>query len=173
VSRTPASRIACLAALAVSAAACAKTGAGAPVGPPDPAHYAAQAERVRGAAEPLGARGGAFMLISGLTSPLEKRVRMVRQAFAEEGVGFADTSGVDTVLVTLPVRVGKRVVIYRAVLDPGADESLVFVEGFFADSSAGTVERVGQSDVGDEGRAWRTVFYVASWLEMQRRRGRE
>jgi hypothetical protein len=113
------------------------------------------------------------MVISGLESPLEERIEMVRQAFAEEGVRFTDGASADTILVSEPVRVGKRVVFYRAVLDRDPDESLVYVEGFYADSAAGTVERVSQSEFGEEGAAWRTVVYVASWLERQRRRGRD
>jgi hypothetical protein len=121
----------------------------------------------------MGARGGSFMMVSGLTSTLEEKIGMVRQAFAEEGVELADSGSVDTVLVSHPVRVGKRVVLYRAVVDPSSDQSLVFLEGFFADAGDGAIERVSQSDLGEEGRAWRTVMYVASWLDMQRRRGRE
>ena len=162
-----------LTALVIGAASCAAGRSGAPAGPPDPVQYAAHAEAVRGAAEPLGARAGSFMMISGLESPLEERIEMVRQAFAEEGVRFADGASADTVLVSEPVRVGKRVVFYRAVLDRDPHESLVYLEGFYADSAAGTVVRVSQSEFGEEGAAWRTVLYVASWLESQRRRGRD
>lgn len=98
---------------------------------------------------------------------------MVRKAFGDEGVQLSDRGALDTVLVSAPVRAGHQVVVYRAVLRTSPDESLVFLEAFYADSAQGTVARVAQSESGEEGLAWRTVLYVASWLDMQRRQGRD
>lgn len=166
-----ASRAALLLVVTSMSASCAAGSPGAAEQQLDPARSASLATAVRNQPAPLRAQVGAFMAVSGIRVPPAERVKLVRDAFAQEGI-VVDGPTADSVLVSLPYRVGKHWVWYRAIITPEPDRTLIYLEAFLPTADGAEVVRVAQAEFGTEGRAWRKVTYVAAWLDQVRRRGR-